>query len=141
MPKRDKPPLIQVVKTPRGLSPLTADDAEKLVSVPLGHTFDLTPNTRRSWKQLRTYWKALGLVVRATGKWPSAEALHRDVKFTLGYRELIANLKTGEVSETVDSVALDRMEHADFCTFMDSAMKLLADQVGFDPLAFLDEAA
>jgi len=139
MAKREKPPLIEVVMTPRGLRPHLSDDAEKMVAIPLGNTFELVPISKRSSPQLRTYWKALGLVVKATGKWPNAEKLHRDIKFTLGYRELIADLKTGEVTEAVDSIALDKMDHETFCAFMNSAMALLAETVGFDPLAFLSE--
>lgn len=141
MAKREKAPHIEVVKTPQGLRPHLAYDEEKLVAVSLGHVFELVPVTKRSNRQLRTYWKALGLAVKATGKWPSAEHLHDDIKFTLGYRRLVADLKTGEVSEIVDSVALDKMEHEAFCAFMNEAMKLLAETVGFDPLKFLNEAA
>lgn len=139
MAKREKPPLIQVVMTPRGLRPHLPDDAEKLVSIPLGNTFELVPISKRSTRQLRTYWKALGLTVKATGKWPSAEHLHDEIKFTLGYRKLVADLKTGEVTENVDSVAIDKMDHETFCGFMNAAMELLADTVGFDPLAFLSD--
>lgn len=139
--KRDKPPLIQVVMTPKGLKPLTADDAEKLVSVSLGHTFDLTPNTRRSNKQLRTYWKALGLVVRATGKWPSPEHLHDELKWACGYRRKFVDWETKQVREQPDSIALNEMTHEDFCQYMDVAMSKLADAVGFDPLHFLEQAA
>lgn len=141
MAKREKPPHIEAVMTPRGLRPHTADDAEKFASVSLGHVFELVPVTKRSTRQLRTYWKALGLCVKATGKWPSAEHLHDEIKFTLGYRKLVADLKTSEVSESVDSVAIDKMDHDTFCAFMNAAMKLLSDHVGFDPLAFLSEAA
>jgi hypothetical protein len=141
MPKREKPPHIEVVSTLRGLCPHLSDDAEKLVSVPLGHVFELVPVTKRSNRQLRTYWKALGIVVKATGKWPSPEHLHDEIKFTLGYRKLVADLKTGEIAEMVDSIALDKMDHETFCAFMDQAMGLLAEHVGFDPLAFLSEAA
>lgn len=141
MPKREKPPLIEVVMTPRGLRPHTPDDAEKMVAISLGHTFELVPVTKRSERQLRTYWKALGMAVKATGRWPSAEHLHRDIKMTLGYREQSVNLRTGEVSLVPDSIALDKMDHETFLAFMDQAMALLADAIGYDPLAFLAEAA
>lgn len=141
MPKREKPPHIEVVMTPRGLRAHTSFDAEAMVAVPLGHTFELVPVTKRSSKQLRTYWRALGIVVKATNKWPTAEHLHDEIKFTLGYRKQIADLKTGEVSEVLDSVALNEMDHDAFCRFMDQAMALVADAVGFDPLSFLAEAA
>jgi hypothetical protein len=139
--KREKPPHIEVVVTPRGLRPHTADDAEKMVGLTLGHTYELKPVTKRSWPQLKTYWKALGIVVRATGKWPNTEKLHRDIKLTLGYVEQTVNIDTGEVTICPDSIALDRMDHAEFCEFMNQAMELLTRKVGFDPLAFLSEAA
>lgn len=139
--KRDKPPLIEVTMTPRGLRPHTQMDAEQMVSVGLGHVFELKPVTKRSLPQLRTYWKALGIVVRATDMWPTAEKLHRDIKLTLGYVEQSVNIDTGEVSITPDSIALDKMEPDEFRVFMDRAMELLTRKVGFDPLAFLSEAA
>ncbi len=141
MTKRDKPPLICVVKTERGMRPLTADDTEKLNSVPFGHVFELVPATKRSNKQLRTYWRGLGIAVKATGKWPTPEHLHDAVKLTLGYRRMVADLKTGVVAEIPDSVAIDAMEHADFCKFMEAAMKLVSEAAGFDPWQFLSEAA
>lgn len=140
MAKREKPPRIEVVMTPHGLRPHTQYDAERMVGVALGHTFEIVPLTKRSNRQLRTYWKALGMAVKATGKWPSAEHLHDEIKFTLGYRKLVTDLKTGEVSSVVDSVALDQMEHDEFCRFMDAAMDLLSGAVGYDPLAFLEAA-
>ena len=141
MAKRDKPPLIEVVNTPRGLRPHTPMDEEQLVAVALGHVFELKPVTKRSWPQLKTYWKALGIVVKATDRWPNAEKLHRDIKLTLGYVEQSVNIETGEVTITPDSIALDKMEHEEFCAFMDRAMELLTRKVGFDPLSFLSEAA
>ncbi|WP_457660869.1 hypothetical protein [Sinorhizobium medicae] len=139
MRKKEKPPLIQAIMTPRGLRAHTQDDAEKLASIPEGSIFKIVPVTTRSDRQLRTYWKALGLVVKVTQKWSSAENLHRDIKMTLGYREQVVNMRTGEITLVPDSIALDKMEHAEFCEFMNQAMALIADTVGFDPLAFLAE--
>lgn len=139
MRKKEKPPLVQVVATPKGLRPLTQDDAEKLVAVEEGTIFNLSKTTKRSDVQLRTYWKALGLVAKVTQKWSSAENLHRDIKMTLGYREQVVNMRTGEITLVPDSIALDKMEHAEFCEFMNQAMALIAETVGFDPLSFLAE--
>lgn len=141
MAKKEKPPHIEVVATPRGFRAHTQDDAEKMAAIPEGKVFELVPVSQRSNRQLRTYWKALGRVVKVTGKWASPENLHRDIKMTLGYREQTINLRTGEITLVPDSIALDRMPHEEFCTFMTQAMELLADAVGFDPLAFLQEAA
>ena len=141
MAKKEKPPHIEAVMTPRGLRAHTADDAEKMAGIQQGKVFELVPVSQRSNKQLRTYWKALGLVAKVTGKWSSSENLHRDIKMTLGYREQTINLRTGEITLVPDSIALDRMPHEEFCTFMNQAMALIAENVGFDPLAFLQEAA
>ena len=141
MAKKEKPPHIEVIMTARGLRAHTPSDAEMMVSLPIGKVFEIVPVSPRSNKQLKTYWKALGLVVKATNKWPTAEKLHRDIKMTLGYREQAVNMRTGEITIVPDSVALDKMEHEEFCNFMNQAMELVADTVGFDPLQFLQEAA
>lgn len=136
---REKPPLI-VRREKRGLSPVSATDAEDLLAFPLGTEFDLVPRTKRSWPQLRTYWKALGIVVKATDQWASAEHLHDALKRDLGYFEICHDLN-GKPFIRVDSAALDKMGHAAFCAFMDKAMARLSEVVGFDPLGFLSEAA
>jgi len=141
MAKKEKPPHLEAIMTPRGLRAHTQDDAEKLASIPQGRIFQLVPMTKRSNKQLRTYWKALGLVAKVTGKWTTAENLHRDIKMTLGYREQSIDMRTGEIREVPDSVALDKMEPDEFCEFMNQAMALIADSCGFDPLQFLNEGA
>lgn len=141
MAKREKQPHIEVVMTPRGLRPFTSFDAEAMVALTLGHTFELVPVTKRSNRQLRTYWKALGLVVKTTQRWPTAEHLHDELKWACGFRSKFVDWETGEVRERPDSIALDKMDHAEFCNFMDQAMAKLADAIGFDPLAFLSEAA
>lgn len=141
MAKKDKPPHIEAIMTARGLRAHTPSDAEMMVSLPIGKVFEIVPVSQRSNKQLKTYWKALGLVVKATNKWPTAEKLHRDIKMTLGYHEQAVNMRTGEITLVPDSVALDKMEHEDFCIFMNQAMELVANTVGFDPLQFLQEAA
>lgn len=141
MAKKDKPPHIEAIMTARGLRAHTPSDAEMMVSLPIGKVFEIVPVSQRSSKQLNTYWKALGLVVKATNKWPNSEKLHRDIKMTLGYREQVVNIRTGEITLVPDSIALDKMEPAEFCTFMKQAMDLLADAVGFDPLQFLQDAA
>lgn len=139
--KKDKQPHMEVVMTARGLRAHTPSDAEMMVSLPIGKVFEIVPVSQRSSKQLKTYWKALGLVVKATNKWPNTDKLHRDIKMTLGYREQAVNMRTGEITLVPDSIALDKMEHEEFCNFMNKAMELLADTVGFDPLQFLQEAA
>lgn len=141
MAKREKPPLAMVEKAARGLRPLTAYDAEVVFSDPVGTTYDLVKRSRRSNPQLRLYWVMLDRVVKATGKWPNSAKLSRDIKLTLGYVEPAVNLRTGEMSLSPDSIALDAMEPDEFKVFFDKAAELLAERLGFDPLAFLEQAA
>lgn len=139
MTKREKPPLIQVMLTPKGLRPNTSDDAEKLASSTIGGLYELIPVTKRSPKHLRTYWKALGLVVKATGRWSSTELMHEEIKWCLGYRTRFVDWKTGIEYLRPDSVALDKMDQESFVSFFNAAMKLISEEVGIDPLQFLEE--
>jgi hypothetical protein len=136
--KREKPPIPMVVKGARGLSPVAAYDAEVLWSDPLGTEYDVVKRTKRSWPQLKLYWAMLGRVVKATGKWPDPEHLHEAIKLTLGYCREVVNLRTGEVTIVPDSAALDAMDPEEFRAFFDSAAALLAERLGFDPLAFIE---
>jgi hypothetical protein len=136
MTKRDKisPPI--VAKTARGLSAVSGFDAERIMSDPAGTEYDLVKRTKRSNPQNSLYWQTLTQVVRATGKWPSAEHLHHELKLVCGYRMTIVDWDTGEVSQAVDSTAFDNMSADQFRTYFDLAMAKLAEHVGFDPLAF-----
>lgn len=137
--KREKPPLPILEKTVRGLIPAAAFDAEALESFPVGTQFDLVARTKRSDKQLRTYWKALGGVVKATGQWPTPEHLHDELKLALGYARIAVNWNTGEAVSIPDSVAINAMDHETFKAFMARAMALLSERAGFDVLAWLDQ--
>ena len=136
MTKFEKRPPIIVKKTARGLSPVMHADADELVSLPMGTEFDLIPRTKRSHRQLRLYWGALHEVVRATGLWPTAEHLHDDLKLICGYSRKAVNWDTGEVSTIPDSTAFNAMRADEFRVYFDTAMKKLAEHVGYDPLAF-----
>lgn len=137
--KREKAPHVEVILTAKGLRGLTLYDAEQMAMTAQGATFQLVPLSRRSNKQLRTYWKALGLVVKATDKWASPENLSRDLKIALGYYTKTVNAFTGQIGFDTDSIALDQMEPHEFRTFMDKAMEKITEAVGFDPMAFLDD--
>lgn len=136
---REKPSII-VSRTPRGLSPVSAYDAEVLASIPVGAEFDLVQRSRRSIPQLRTYWKALTLVVNATDMWPSPEHLHEALKIDLGYVTALRTLDGKRVVIT-DSAGINAMTADEFKAFFDRAMARLAEVTGIDPLSFLVDAA
>lgn len=140
MGKREKPPAPMVEKGPRGFIPLTAYDAEVLMADTVGTEYDLVKRTKRSRPQQRLYWLMLGRIVKATGRWPNAEKLHRDIKLTLGYVEESVNLRTGDISISADSTALDSMTQDEFQIYFDQAVKLVVEQMHFDPLAFIERS-
>lgn len=141
MAKRETPPP-PIAKLFAGrITPACGLDAEELAAFPDGTEFDMVARTKRSHPQLKTYWKALAVVVEATGRWGSREALHTALKVKLGYVEPIYDLQGKIVGMKPDSTALNSMTHRDFCQYMNRAMAELAEAVGFDPLAFMDGAS
>ncbi|MCP5099888.1 MAG: hypothetical protein GY943_30410 [Chloroflexi bacterium] len=138
---RDKKPAPIIERTRHGLMPIDAETSEQVLSDPLGTQYDLIKRGSRSNKQLRTYWRALGIVVKSTGKWATPEHLHDELKLACGYHKKIVNWNTGEIILQADSIALENMKPDVFNEYMTVTMAKLAERVGFDPLAFLKEAA
>lgn len=139
MAKREKAGII-FVKTARGtLAPASSYDAEQFDALPPGAEVDVAPRTKRSMPQHRTYWKALGEVVKATEAWPTAEHLHDALKRDLGYVSVRNNL-IGRPYVVADSIAFDEMIQPEFQAFFNAAMRRISEVTGIDPLAFLDQA-
>lgn len=134
----DKPPKPIIQKMAHGYMPATAFDEECLDGFPQGTQFELTPTSKRTHRHLGTYWGALGRVVKATGKWPTSAHLHDELKYACGYRREIIDWETGEVHTVLDSIAFDAMTHAEFKEYFDKAMETLAENVGFDPLGWMN---
>ena len=139
--KKDKPPVPMVMKTRDGLRPVAAFDAEELDGFPIGTEFDLRPRTKRSVPQNGLYWRALQTAVDATGRWQTREALHTALKVKLGYVEPIFDLQGKVIGMKPDSTAFEAMTHKEFRQYMDSAMAVLSEAVGFDVLAWMEDAA
>lgn len=140
MSKREKRPLPIVRKTTRGISPVDAFGSELLFADPVGTEYDLVKRSRRSNRQLGLYWKALSLVVQGTNKWATAEHLHDALKRASGYVTVNHDM-AGNPFVTTDSTAFDAMNADEFRAYFDAAMEKLSAAVGFDPLAFMQEAA
>lgn len=124
-------------KTPHGVRPISAFDAEELDRFPLGTEFDLAPRTKRSLPQHRTYWKALSDVVKATDAWPTPEHLHDALKHDLGYVEVRKTLG-GQPYISTESTAFAAMTADEFKAYMEKAIARLAEVTGIDPLEFLE---
>ena len=130
---KDEPSII-LRRTTHGLEALNRVDADALEAFPLGSDVEVTFKKRRSSAQARLYWAILGEVVEATGLWPTAKHMHRELKRALGYTDQIENKFTGAVEYYDDSTAFSRMDGVAFKLYFDQAMKLIAETCGFDPL-------
>lgn len=139
MSVRDKPPAPLVVKAANGIRPARAWDLEAITPDPIGTEYELHRVSKRKPKQHRTYWKALGLVVKSTDRWATSAHLHDELKIACGFYRVAKNLRTGNELVLPDSTAWDKMDQAEFQTYMDKAMETLSRAVGFDPLSFLEE--
>lgn len=129
---REKIPLV-LRRTERGLEPRSRQAADLLSSYALHSDVEVTIKKKRSLPQLRLYWKMLQSVVEATGAYPDAEHMHDAIKMELGMTTPM-RLMSGQVVWIPDSVALSKMDSAQFQKFFDQAAKLLAETYGFDPL-------
>ena len=129
-----------VRKTPRGLSPVSGFDQEQLMGFAIGAEFKLVRMNKRSIPHHRAYWKALSLVCENDERWPTPEHLHDALKRACGYVTVSHDL-SGKPFVTTDSTGFDAMTQDEFKAYFDKAMAKLAESVGYDPLAFMDEAA
>lgn len=136
---REKIPLI-LRRTERGLEPRSQLARDALAQYALHSDVEITVRKRRSLPQLRLYWAMLQNVVEATGGWASAEHLHEALKLDLGYTTPVKTMD-GKLLMIPDSVALAKMDSAQFQKFFDTAAARLAEVCGFDPLQETQEAA
>jgi len=139
MAKRDKAPPPMVAKTAKGeLVPVSAYDFEVIEGHPIGSQYNLVKRSKRSLKQNGLYWQMLGKIVKATGKWPTAEHLHDELKKACGYSVRVLDLRTGEMVEVADSTAFTNMTDDEFKIYFDQAVHKLAEALHFDPLFFYE---
>ena len=141
MARKEKAPPPIVRKGPKGLHGVTGWDAEQIMGDAPGTEYDLVKRSRRSLPQHRLYWQVLSQVVRATGRWPTAEHLHHELKLVCGYKMTIVDWSTGEVSTAVDSTAFDAMNQDEFGAYFNLAISRLNEHLGFDVLAFMGDTA
>lgn len=138
--RADSPPP-PIVRKERGrLVPVSAWDAAGLGEYPEGTEFDCRARTKRSNPQNALYWRVLHNAVDATGRWPTAEALHTALKVRLGRFEPIFDLNGNVVGMRPDSTAFDKMGHREFTAYAEEAYAALSEALGYDCLAFMEEA-
>ena len=138
-PDREKIPVV-LRRTERGLEPRSQMARDALAQYALHSDVEITIKKRRSLPQLRLYWAMLQNVVAATDAWATAEHLHDALKLDLGYTTPIRTVD-GKLAMIPDSVALAKMDSAQFKIFFDAVAKRLAEVCGFDPLAETEKEA
>lgn len=136
---REKIPLV-LRRTERGLEPRSQLARDALAQYAVHSDVEITIKKRRSLPQLRLYWAMLQNVVAATDAWATAEHLHDALKLDLGYTTPVKTMD-GKLVMIPDSVALAKMDSAQFQRFFDAAAARLAEVCGFDPLTEAQEAA
>lgn len=133
MSKREAPPIIVHAIGSR-LEPVSQMDAELIDGLPRGDLEITIKHRKRSLPQQRLYWKVLSDVVKATGKFPSPEHMHDEIKMALGYVEKRVTFD-GRIYYRPDSTAFEKMDGAEFKVFFERAMELISRELGMDPLA------
>jgi hypothetical protein len=128
---REKRPIF-CIATPDGLKPSNPYDAEVLDRIKHGSEVEITIKHRRSPAKLKEYWWGLHKVIAAADDYPSAEHLHDAIKFALKMVTPVMTL-TGKMIMVPDSVALAKMDDAEFSEFFKRAQRLVIERFGFDP--------
>ena len=92
----------------------------------------------RNIKHHRLYWALINEVAESTGRWPSAEALHRWVKWKLEMYRPVA-VKNELVVLEWESTDFASMGQDEFRTFFERAINTIAEETGIDPEALRKE--
>ena len=125
---------IQLMKIQGAMVPLTEHDRDNLEECAEGTVFNLKSTKIRSNKHHNMYWSILNKVVKATGKWPTKDHLHDELKWACGYVRMRYNKLNGQHMRMVDSISFDEMDQKEFAAYFDMAMATLAEGIGYDPL-------
>lgn len=118
----------------KGIVPEMAMDADLMADIPYAKRMKVSVSFPRNRKRDGLYWAVLREVVRATERWPSDKHLHEDLLITLGYWVKVVSL-SGDIRLMRDSTAHDKMTDPEFSAYFNRAMALLAQEIGYDPLA------
>lgn len=120
-------------KTPHGFKPYDQYSLGVLGDDVNGQVYKLTPRKGRMIARNAAYWIGLGLAVKATDSWPTAEHLHIDLKKLCGYVEAYHNPLTEKDEIRVQSTAFDRMTESEFVAYFMLAQQRFIAKMGFDP--------
>lgn len=131
---KEKPGML-MRRAKASLIPVSGYDDELLAAIPEGNLVEVTVRRKRSWPQLKLYWALLNNVVKNYPcGYPNSDKLHDAIKMALGYTSELIGLD-GVVYIIPDSIAINKMDQADFQLYFDNAIVLLNRLTGTDVLA------
>lgn len=136
----DMPPTQWVVGN-RVLVPRTDDDWDDVSErYGRGSILNSRLTKMRSLPKHKLYWALLRRVVKATGKWVSAEHLHRAIKIELRMVEAITLLDGKTVRFEPSSTGFESMDEGEFNLFFKNAMLALEEGTGINMQELIEEA-
>lgn len=110
------------------LHPADEKAAALIRKIPPRTTVAVKVLRHRNPEQLALYWACLQSVVESVGRWRTPEELHLALKVATGRVDVIL-LTNGRRILVPQSTAFDQMTADDFSSYMDSALKILCDEV------------
>lgn len=129
----DNPPPLLAQKTPDGFKPYNRYSSDTLADDVNGQVYKLTPRKGRMNARNSAYWVGLGIAVKATDAWPTADHLHTDLKKLCGYVEIVHNPLTGNDEVRVQSTSFNNMKESEFAAYFKLAQQRFIAKMGFDP--------
>ena len=88
----------------------------------------------RSPQHHRLYWGMLRAVVKSTARWPSADSLHKWVKYQLDMYEIAEVRPDGVIVIEWEPTDFESMDQTDFHVFFENAVAAIVFETGIDPL-------
>jgi len=122
---------IYMLKRNGHLVPEMGVDAELLSRLPETERIRVTLSTGRSPVKLRWYWAFLGRIVKATECAPTPESLHDVIKLHTGLVTPV--MVKGFTVAVPKSVSFSTMSEEEFSSFLDTAIKWVAQTYGITP--------
>lgn len=127
-----------LVKERGGFYPADPYTAEIMDTIPEdGKRFAVDLKEDRSKGELAFYWAGIGLLVNnftdeAREKWPNSERFSKALLEATGHSTRWWRLD-GTYTDRADSIALNKMEAAEFETYFETARAMVVSMFGYDP--------
>lgn len=127
------------VKRGNSLVPADIMSDELLAQIRDGREVMVTIRRARNPKHHRLLFAALRKVVDNTDRWPSEEVLLDELKLATGLAEVRVNLLTGKPYAVPASISFAAMDQTRFGEWFARATVALAQAIGVEHQALLDE--